>query len=173
MDLAPGAVTDDRDKGAALAGPVGFTELAMLGLDETGGFLTASETDARGRATGAAFADATEPVGDATEPRLRTSLSRAGLGLAEADNEVLTGGAAGLVGTMEALRVGTEDAAAGLAGVVDAKVGLEIEGGVVEVFFRTGAVTFAVGGAGVTSFGAVAFNDPAPNVPELIIWKVV
>lgn len=172
-DLAAGATTEDLDGGAARTAAVGRAVPATLGLEERGAFLTASDTDALGRAIGAAFAEPTDPVGDTTE--LRTLPSAAGFVLAEADSEVLTGGAAGLVGTTEALRAVMVAAGGGFAEVDDASTGLETVGGEM-VFLSGGAATFAVTAAGAVGgapFGTVAFSDPAPNVPELIICRSV
>lgn len=173
-DLAAGATTEVLDGGAARTEAVGRAVPVTLGLEERGAFLTASDTDARGRAMGAAFAEPTEPVGDTTE--LRTLPSAAGFAFAaEAEREVLTGGAVGLVGTTEALRAVTVTAGGGLAEVDDASMGLETVGGEV-VFLSGGAATFAVAVAGAVDgapFVTVGFTDPAPNVPELIICRLV
>ncbi len=122
---------------------------------------------------GAAFAEPTEPVGDTTE--LRTLPSAVGFALAaEAESEVLTGGAVGFVGITEALRAVTVTAGGGLAEVDDASTGLETVGGEV-VFLSGGAATFAVAAGAVDGapFATVGFTDPAPNVPELIICRLV
>lgn len=174
--LVGGATAEDRDSGVAFTAPVGLAEPAMLGLDERGAFFTASETDARGRvgaAVGAAaFVEPTEPVGEATLPRMEP-LSGVALDFAaEADSEVLTAGAVGFIGTTEALRAAIVAKAAGLAEVDDDKEGFEIVGGDTVFFFKVGTTGFVAAGAGVGvgTLLPAGLTEPAPNVPEFMIY---
>lgn len=166
--LETAGAADERETGVTFEGAAVLLAVT-LGLEETRGFLTASDTDARGRdadVADAPAADATEPVGEATE--LRAGGSVEGLLLVEADKGVLADVVVeGLAGTTDDLRdAGVEDtggleAEEDIAGF-DVAVGAEVVG-----FFRTGAVGFAaVDDAGLVTVGLTL---PAPNVPEFMI----
>jgi hypothetical protein len=172
-DFVASAVAEDRETGVIFVDTVVFAEPVMLGLEERGAFLMASDIEARGRAAGAvAFAEPTEPVGEVTVVR-RGEISGAGFALEEADNDCLTVGGAGVfVGATDALRLDTAATTGGLADAEEVVTGLELAGGADVVgFLNGGAVAFeaTVAGAGVTAFVPVGLTDPAPNVPELMI----
>lgn len=153
----------------ALAGAVGGLLVAeRLCLDAGGALFTPSETEARGRAADEDLTEAADPVGDTTVGRVAVNLT-----------VVDKGGADGLAGARDALRVGgtadtdidapVEDG----GGFEDAISGL---GGGAEVDFLRGGAE--VVGLLVTSdwagpLGTVVFTVPAPNVPELIIYQSV
>ena len=174
VDLAGGGAAEVRESPVVFAGTEVLTEPDTLGREDTGAFFAASVTEALGRAAGAAepaFDDATDPVGEATEPR-RAAPSVEGLALAEADKEGLTDdGAAVFVGTTDALRVAVAGATDGLLEADEAREGLDAAGADVVGFFNGGAVAFdaavAVDDAG---FDAAGLTAPAPNVPELITY---
>jgi len=132
-----GATAEDRERGVAFVGA--FTEPVTLSLEERG-FFTASDTEARGRV--AAFVEPVEPVGDTTALRTE-ALSGAGFALAEADNDCLTVGGAGvLIGTTDALRL---EPVATIGGLEDTEAieGLELARGADVVgFLSGGAVAF-------------------------------
>jgi len=159
--------------GAAAA----FVDPAMLGLEDRGGFFTDSDIEARGRGAvvvEGALAELTEPVGDATALRAGT-FSVDGFEFAEVDKDGLVSeGAAVFVGTTDALRLAVVGVAAGLDDIEDDGVGFDVAVGADVVgFLRAGAVALvAVGGAG-TAFAPEGFTEPAPKVPELMIFFTV
>lgn len=62
-------VPANLEEGGGLLEVIGFVVVAF-GLERRGAFLTASDTDARGRFPEAAFVDAVEPVGETTAARM-------------------------------------------------------------------------------------------------------
>lgn len=141
LDAFAGAVAEDRERGVAFAGAVALTEPVTLGLEVRGPFFTASDTEARGRAIVAAFAELTEPVGETTV--LRTGIpSGAGFVLVEEDNDCLTVRGAGVfTGATDALRLEPAATIGGLEDTEDVIEGLELaEGADVVGFFSGGAV---------------------------------
>jgi hypothetical protein len=150
---------EDRATVLPLLGPGGFAELAILCREEVGGFLTVSETEARGR-PGAGIgllAEPTEPVGEA-----RRMGSSEGFVLADADNDCLArAGAFAFAGTTDILREECVAVVVGLDDVDDAKVGLETVGGDVVAFFKAGALDLTTPPA-VT----LGLTEPEPYVPE-------
>lgn len=68
VGLVTVGVPVDLEAGGGLL-EVGFVVVAF-GLESRGAFLTASDTDARGRFPEAAFVDAVEPVGETTAARM-------------------------------------------------------------------------------------------------------
>jgi len=179
-DLAGGAdiAADDLESVLDLAGAAaGLAPPVMLGLEERGAFFTASDTDARGRAAAVAegaLPDPIEPVGDATALRAGT-FSPDGFEFADTDKDGLERGAApGFVGTIEALRVAVAGAGAGLEDIEDDNgVLVEVVGADVVGFFSGGAVTLLVAGAAAGALAPEGFTEPAPNVPELMIYRTI
>jgi hypothetical protein len=153
---------------AGLMAEGGLVVAERLGLEDTTGFLTPSETDARGRFADTDLREAVEPVGETTFAReVRLTVADADtLELVEDDNAVVTGA----LGTIDALLLGIAcvSAAPVVAEVlVGAIVGLD-EGtaDALTDFFIGEAADVAA----ATCLGAVGFTEPEPNVPELIIY---
>lgn len=137
----------------------------------TRGFFTASDNDARVRATVLVFpfVEPIEPVGETAETRIAAVsedcfVSDRGFGAGETE---------GFVGTTEALRVGAagDFEAEDIAGR-DVAAGADVVG-----FFKGGAAAFGTRvvalepeepEAGLMEPEA-CLTEPAPNVPELII----
>lgn len=144
-----GAAAEDRERGVAFVGAVAFTGPVTLGLEGRGPFFTASDTEARGRAGVAAFAELTEPVGETTVLRTGTP-SGEGFALVEADNDCLTVGGAGVfTGATDALRLEATATIGGLEDTEEVIEGLELaEGADVVGFFSGGAVAFEAAVAG-------------------------
>lgn len=69
VGLVAVGVPADLEAGGGLLVVIGFVVVAF-GLEDRGAFLTASDTDARGRFPEAAFVDAVEPVGEMTAARM-------------------------------------------------------------------------------------------------------
>lgn len=176
FDDLTGGAAEDRERVEVLAAATGLPELTTLGLGPGGAFFTASDSDARGRATVLVFpfVELMEPVGDTAKLRIA---SEDCFVFVEADREAFGAGETeDFVGTTEALRVG----AAGIA--ADFKVediaGRDVaEGADVVGFFKGGAAAFDTGVVAVTlepeepeaGLAEVGLTEPAPNVPELII----
>jgi hypothetical protein len=141
-------------------------EEARLGRELRGAFLTPSETDARGRAA----ATAGLVAGDVALAR-----AEAEVGFVVVDEaRVLVGGGDAFVGTTDALRFGAAVAAeAGGVGRAEDIVGLA--GAEVDFLRAVAEGTVAGAGALVTVEAAGLDDDglidPAPKVPEPIIWK--
>jgi hypothetical protein len=68
VGLVTVGVPADLEEGGGLLAVIGF--VMTFGLECRGAFLTASDTDARGRFPEAAFVDAVEPVGETTAARM-------------------------------------------------------------------------------------------------------
>ena len=154
--------------------------VAVVALAVVAGFFAASEIAALGRVAVPLFAEVVERVGDVTDAR---ALPTSAGGLAEIDegrgrvDDAKEGlGAAEVAGFVEgakeALREGT---GAEATGVRDATVGLEVVvGAVVDDRLSVdavvaGLVTTALPDTDDRTPGA-GLTDPAPNVPELMIW---
>lgn len=151
----------------------GFVKLDRLCLEASGALLTPSETEARGRA--AEVTDPLEPAGDITEARVVAGgvVVVAGLVLVDDDKDFVGTGAVGFRGTVDILRVGgatfgagpLEEAMAGFEEIAEEEL---MDG------LRTGAVGLAVAEGVVVAVGLLdtALMEPAPNVPELIIYSI-
>ena len=176
FDNLTGGAAVDRERVEDLAAVTGFTELTALGLEARGGFFTASDIDARGRAMALVFpfAEPIEPVGETAELRIAVTTSEGCFVFVEADREAFGAGETeDFVGTTEALRVG----AAGVAADFDI-TGRDVAAGADVVgFFKAGAAAFDTWVMAVTlepgepeaGLTEVGLTEPAPNVPELII----
>ena len=174
LDDLTGGAAEDRERVDVLAAVTGLPELTTLGLGVRGAFFTASDIDARGRATVFPFVEPIEPVGETAELRIAVTASEDCFVFVETDREAFGAGETeDFVGTTEALRVGATGVAADfdIAGR-DVAAGADVVG-----FFKGGAVAFDTGVAAVTlepeepeaDLTEVGLTEPAPNVPELII----
>ena len=167
-----GGVADDLETAVGLAGTAVLVEPAKLVRLVAAGFFNASaETEARGRValdTEGGLFEATEPVGDAAELRVPV-----GFAFVDAAKDVFTvGRVIVFVWTTEALLTEVAGVTEGLVDVDDAKGGFEVP--VVDA----GAVTFLRGcavavaeEAGAALLVATGFTEPAPKVPELMIFS--
>jgi hypothetical protein len=179
FDDLTGGAAEDREKVEVLAAATGLPELTTLGLGPGGAFFTASDTDARGRATVLVFpfVELTEPVGETVELRIAVTTSEDCFVFVEADREAFGAGETeDFVGTTEALRVGAAGVAADFK--VEDIAGRDVAAGAdVDGFFKGGAAAFDKGVVAVTlepeepeaGLAEVGLTEPAPNVPELII----
>lgn len=169
FDDLTGGVAEDREREVFAAEP-GLPKLTALGL---GAFFTASDTDARGRVAMFPFVEPIEPVGETAELRAAATASEDGFVFVEADKETL--GAGDLAGTTEALRDGAADVAADFEEAEDMDGRVVAAGADVVDFLKGGAATFgpAAGTVAVTLEPEVDLTEPAPNVPELIIFLTI
>jgi hypothetical protein len=169
-DLTSGGA-EDRETAEAFAAATGLPELTALGLGTRGAFLTASDTDARGRAVALMLplVDPIEPVGETTDLRTAATASEDGFVLVDKDRGPFGAGAEDFVGAIEALRVGAAGVAAGFEADDiarrDVAAGADVAG-----FFNGGAAAFGTTAAAAVAvaLGPVGLTEPAPNVPELI-----
>jgi hypothetical protein len=148
----------------------GFVVVDMLCREVRGARLTPSETEALGRDA----EEAAEPAGDTTEARVALA-EDGGFVLAEADRDGFAkGGAVGFEGATESLLLGAAE------GTVDARevavAGLDVAEDALVDFLSTGAAdegfTEAVP-AVVGVFVDGGLTEPAPKVPEFMIWKKI
>jgi len=155
----------------------GLVVVDRLCLEVRGAFFTPSDTDARGRAAEEDLRDMPGPAGETTDARVPglTVAALAGFVFVDEDNDGFDmGGADGFVGTTDALRFGA--AVLVVAGREEAMAGLDCAADGALVDFLRGKADTGVGleaeDEEVTAGLVVAdLTDPAPNVPELIIYK--
>ena len=175
FDDLTGGAAEDRERVEDFAAATGLPELTTLDLGVRGVFLTASDTDARGRAGILVFpfVELIEPVGETTEFLTVSTASEDSFVFVEADRETFGAGEADdFVGTTEALRDGAAGVATDFEGTEDIG-GRDVAAGAdVDGFFNGGpaALGTAAGAVAVTlEPELVGLTEPAPNVPELII----
>lgn len=136
-----------------------------------GALFTPSDTEARGLA--ADLTDAADPAGETTPARVAAEAGGAGLLFVEADNEgLVNGGAEGLEGTIDARLAGVapegagrEEDMGGFDGGADPEAELDFLRDDVAAAGLVAAVVEVTAG-----FDTAGFTDPAPKVPELMIY---
>lgn len=174
----------------------GFVAPEILCLPATGAFLTPSDTEARGRvAVAEDLTEVLEPVGETAGRVAVVSLDvvdavgldvddeggfevedKGGLEVEEDKDDLDSGGAEGLEGTIEVRRAGPV-ADVPVEGVFATEVGLVgLEAGALTDFLRADIAEEALLAADAatldTALDAGAFfTAPAPNVPELRIYE--